>query len=132
MKDKLISALMILSGVIHLLPVSGVRGPEQLSKLYGLSFESPDLLILMRHRAVLFGLLGVLLIYGALQPRMRALALGFGLISVISFLYLAFSANGYGPPIGRVVVADLVALVCLSVAVALTQLKDKKRTTPTL
>ena len=57
----LVPAMLILVGLIHLLPLSGVLGSERLASLYGLSFSEPNLAILMRHRAVLFGLLGVLL-----------------------------------------------------------------------
>ena len=59
--QKAISILLVIVGIIHLLPVSGVLGAERLSALYGLSFQEPNIAILMRHRAVLFGLLGVFL-----------------------------------------------------------------------
>ena len=55
----LVSATLVLVGLIHLLPLSGVLSADQLASLYGLSFSEPNLAILMRHRAVLFGLLGV-------------------------------------------------------------------------
>lgn len=34
--EKLIAGLLVLVGIIHLLPVSGVLGPERLSTLYGI------------------------------------------------------------------------------------------------
>jgi len=55
----IISVLLIIVAVIHLLPLSGVLSGKRLTALYGLSFQEPNLEILMRHRAVLFGLLGV-------------------------------------------------------------------------
>lgn len=57
----LVSAMLVVVAVIHLLPLSGVLGSERLAALYGLSFNEPNLAILMRHRAVLFGLLGLFL-----------------------------------------------------------------------
>ena len=54
------SAMLLVVAVIHLLPVPGVLGAEQLATLYGVPLADPNLVILMRHRAVLFGLLGVL------------------------------------------------------------------------
>jgi hypothetical protein len=70
----LISAMLLIVGVIHLLPLTGVAGASQL----------------------------------------RALIAGF--VSVLSFLYLAWSVGGYNEAIARVVAADVVALGCLVVA----------------
>jgi hypothetical protein len=114
--QKLISAMLIIVGIIHLLPLSGVLGSARLTALYGLDFSHPDLAILMRHRAVLFGLLGLFLIAAAFRPAWQGAALIGGLVSVLSFLWLAWSTGGYGAPIARVVAADLVALLCLAVA----------------
>lgn len=108
-----VSAMLVVVAVIHLLPVSGVLGSERLSMLYGLSFSDPGLAILMRHRAVLFGLLGLFLLLAAFQPKLQDLAFVAGFVSVISFLWLAWSVGGYNPQIARVVTADVVALVCL-------------------
>jgi len=113
-------AMLLVPAVIHLLPLSGVLGADALTRLYGLDFSSPDLEILMRHRAVLFGMLGVLLSAAVWRPALRPLALLAGFISVLSFLVLALSVGGHGPAVGRVVLADLVALPCL-VAAALLQ-----------
>jgi hypothetical protein len=80
------------------------------------SFAEPNLAILMRHRAVLFGLLGVFLICAAFQPRWQA-ALVAGGVSVVSFLVLAWSVGDYNRHLARVVQADIVALACLAVGV---------------
>lgn len=112
----LVSALLVIVGIIHLLPLSGVLGAGQLSALYGIPLGEPNLEILMRHRAVLFGLLGCFLIYAAFRPAFQTMALAAGLVSVLSFLWLAWSVGGYNGLIARVVVADLVALACLVIA----------------
>lgn len=112
--------MLLVPAIIHLLPLSGVLGAEALSRLYGLDFSSPDLEILMRHRAVLFGMLGVLLLAAAWRSALRPVALLAGLASVLSFLVLAMLVGGYGDAVGRVVLADSLALPCL-VAAALLQ-----------
>ncbi|MHA6492009.1 phosphopantetheine adenylyltransferase [Pseudomonas borbori] len=117
--QKVISALLIIAGIIHLLPLSGVLGAERLTTLYGLAFQEPNLLILMRSRAVLFGLLGLFLLYAALRPALQPIALLGGLVSVLSFLVLAWSSPGYNEALRRVVIADWVALACLVVAALL-------------
>ncbi len=57
--EKVITGLLVLVGIIHLLPVFGVLGVERLAALYGISLGEPNIEILMRHRAILFGLLGL-------------------------------------------------------------------------
>lgn len=108
-----VSVTLVITGVIHLLPLSGVLGADQLARLYGLPFHEPNLEILMRHRAVLFGLLGAFLIAAAFMPVLQTAAFIAGFVSVVSFLWLAWRVGGYNPHISRVVVADGVALVCL-------------------
>lgn len=114
----LVSAMLIVVGVIHLLPTAGVLGAERLAALYGLSFSEPSLIILMRHRAVLFGLLGLFLVFAAFRRSMQPVAFIAGFVSVISFLWLAWSVGGYNEQVGRVVTADIVALGCLLVGAA--------------
>jgi hypothetical protein len=112
------SVTLVVVGVIHLLPLSGVLGPAQLQSLYGLAFDDPNALILMRHRAVLFGLVGLFLVYAAFRPAFQAAAFAGGLVSVISFLWLASVTNGYNASVGRVVVVDWFALSLLVVGLA--------------
>jgi hypothetical protein len=114
-----VSALLVIVGLIHILPLSGALGDAQLSTLYGLSFDDPNIEILMRHRAVLFGLLGTFLLFAAFQPALQFIAFIAGFASVVSFLYLGWSVGGYNAEIGRVYTADLVAFACLVLGAAI-------------
>ena len=114
---KTLIAVMFTSvGVIHLLALAGVLGAERLSILYGLSFDEPNLIILMRHRAVLFGLLGAYLLFAAFQPAHQRIALIAAWFSVASFLSLALAADSYNAAIARVFWMDVIAAACLLVA----------------
>lgn len=113
--QKLIVATLLIAAVIHLLPLSGVVGIERLTVLYGLRLDDPNLEILMRHRAVLFGLLGLLLVLAAFRPALRPLAFAGGFGSVVSFLVLAYAVGGYNAEVSRVVAADWLALAALLV-----------------
>ncbi len=110
-----VTAMLVLVGIIHLLPLAGVLGGEHLEKLYGLSISDPNLTILLRHRAVLFGLLGLFLVFASFRPQFQGAAFIAGFISVVSFLLLAWSVGSYNAQLARVFTADLVALVCLIV-----------------
>ncbi len=114
-----VSVLLVLVAIIHLLPLSGVLSAERLAALYELSFHEKNLEILMRHRAVLFGLLGLFLMYAAFQPSLQPLAFFAGFVSVLSFICLAWLVGDYNAAIRKVVVADAVALASLSLAVVL-------------
>lgn len=111
----LVSISLILVGIIHLLPLSGVLSAERLLSLYGIPLDEPNLEILMRHRAVLFGILGGFLVFAAFKPTFQLAALVAGFISVVSFLYLAWAVGDYNEQIGRVFLADVVALGFLAV-----------------
>jgi hypothetical protein len=112
----LVSAMLLIVAVIHLLPLQGVLGPERLSALYGLELAEPNLAILMRHRAILFGVLGLFFLVAAFRSELQFGAIVVGFASVLSFLWIAWSVDGYNAQVRRVVVADEVALACLVVA----------------
>lgn len=126
--SKLVALLLLVAGVIHLLPLSGVLGGERLNALYQLPLDEPNLQLLMRHRAVLFGLLGALLVAAAFLPGLRSLALGAGLLSVLAFLLLAWGDAGYNAALRRVLLADWLALACLLPALVLHLLQQRAAT----
>jgi hypothetical protein len=111
----IVASMLLAVGIIHLLPLSGVLSAARLFDLYGITFEDPNLEILMRHRAVLFGLLGIFLLTSAFLPNLQLAALITGFVSVVSFLYLAYLVGGYNDQVNRIVTADKAALVCLLV-----------------
>ena len=113
MKYVSIVALLV-AGIIHLLPVPGVMGVSTLSRLYGIEVNEPNTAILLQHRALLFGVLGVLMLSAIALPWLRVTALTVALFSAASFIVIAKAVGGYNPAIGRVVVADVVASALLA------------------
>jgi hypothetical protein len=104
---------LLFAGLIHLLPLVGVAGPDRLSVLYGVSVSEPNLEILLRHRAILFGLLGVFLLYAAFNKGLQPAALTVGTVSAGAFVGMATLVGGYNPQLSKVVVADALCLVAL-------------------
>lgn len=109
----LISAMLLIAAVIHLLPIAGVAGAEQLATLYGITVAGPDLAILLRHRAVVLATLGAFMLLAAFRPNLQGVALAAGLLSAVSFLFLAWCVGDYNAKMARVVAADVVASICL-------------------
>lgn len=89
---------------------------DRLQTLYGVELSSVELALLMRHRAVLFGILGTVLLFTASRPDWQWLGLVIGLVSVTSFLLLAHQGAALNAAVTRVVYADWVALFLLLLA----------------
>lgn len=102
-----------LLALIHLTPVIGVLGVDSLQRLYGIRAEGPDLQLLLRHRAVLFAIVGGVAVLAVCAPSYRTLALVICWVSVASFLLLALQHSGIGPALQRVWRIDLIALATL-------------------
>ena len=111
--QHVVTVSLVIVAVIHLLPLPGVLGQQRLETLYGLSIVDRNLEILMRHRAVLFGLLGMFMLAAIFFPQLQVAAFLLGYVSVLSFLWLARSVGGYNGQVGRVFAADVVALLSL-------------------
>ena len=119
MHERIITGLLLFVAAIHLLPVVGVLGGDRLATLYDIQVDDQNLELLLRHRAILFGLLGLFVGYAAFIPALQPLAFIGGLISVVSFLVLAYSVESINSAISRVVAADIIATTALIVAIGL-------------
>ena len=113
--NRVIQVLLLVAAVIHLLPLPGVLGAQMLERLYGVPLREPVVTVLLRHRAVLFGIVGGLLGAAVWREELRAVAIAAGLVSAVSFLLLAAASE----PLRRVVIADVVAVGCVIGAAAL-------------
>lgn len=111
--QPLSKALILLVGLVNLLPVIGVLSADRLESLYGVVLEDANLLILMRHRALLFGIVGGLLVGSAFHPPLRRIGLVAGLTSMLSFVLIAGLEGGCNSELRRVVVVDVVASFAL-------------------
>lgn len=113
------TVLIVLTGLVNLLPVSGVLSSGRLQALYGVALQDPNVIILMRHRAVLFGIVGGLLLLSAFHSPLRPVGYAAGFISMLSFVLIAWLVGGYNPELKRVLVVDIVASAALLAALLL-------------
>jgi hypothetical protein len=103
-------------GAIHLMPIAPVFVPETLARLYGVSSDDSALLVLLRHRALLLALVGILCLWATWSTPVRSAALLAAAINVMGFL--GFYAL-YGSPAGAlrtIAIVDLIALPPLAFA----------------
>lgn len=114
-REGAIALGLALAGAIHLMPLPGLLGAAMLERLYGVPLDDPGLLLLLRHRAVLFGLLGAGLLIAIARRAWRGPMILAGLTSAGTFLLLAWPLV-LGAALQRVVMADGVALLGLSLA----------------
>ena len=108
-----ITAALLLVALIHLLPAIGVLGAARLSAMYGVPVNEPNLQILLRHRALLFGLLAGFLAYAAFNPELHRLALIGGLLSVGGFMVLTAMVGSPNAALQTVFKVDIAALALL-------------------
>lgn len=105
------SGFLIIAGLINLAPVIGALSAQRLEALYGLPVAGqPDLEILLRHRAVLFGLLGAAMLYGAFDHAWFWPVLGAGLISMLAYAALSVSIGGYNASLRFVLIMDWIGV----------------------
>lgn len=108
-----LATALLLAGLLNALPALGLLGQTQLRALYGLEVTDPSLRILLRHRALLFGLLGGAMIAAAFVPAWRAPLAGAGLLSMLGYVLIAGLEGGGNAALLRVVWADVVASLVL-------------------
>lgn len=108
-----IRILFCIVSLIHMLPLVGVTGRTALQKAYGIPVESPDLQLLLQHRAVLFGLLGLACLIAAFNAPWRPAVWCAATISTCSFTLFAWLAPSYNAAIARVVWFDIIAIAIL-------------------
>lgn len=105
--------LILVASVINLLPAAGALSGERMQAAYGVAFGDPNLEILMRHRAVLFGIVGGLLLASAFHAPLRPAAYVAGFVSMVSFVLIVWLVGSANAELRRVLVVDLVGIAAL-------------------
>ena len=125
---KICTVLLVGAGLLNIYPLIGVLSADHLTDLYGSNFESPDMQTLMRHRAVMLGLIGGLMLFAAFRSSLQLLAATVGLVSMSSFVFLAYSSGEIGPEINKVAIADIVGAVAVAIVLVIV-IRDRRSAT---
>ncbi|SHN45317.1 hypothetical protein [Cryptosporangium aurantiacum] len=112
---------LLLVGIGTAIGFNGVAvavAPGRMQTAYGIDDPTPDLTVLLRHRAVMLALIGAVVVVSAWRPPLRPTARVVAAVSMTSFVLFAFG-TGVNAAQQRVAIADMVLLVALATATAL-------------
>lgn len=120
MSELAIRLLLLVLATLQMLPLMAWRGAAALRRLYAVEVEQPDLLILLRHRALLLALPGVLLLWSMPVPTLRVPALALAALSMASFVLLIASTECSNQALRRIAMIDVVGLLLMAATAAIT------------
>jgi hypothetical protein len=114
--EAAIRLALVGAALIHVLPVPGVLGSEWLAKLYAIPVPDPASEFLLRHRAIVFGLMGLALLAAlAIRPWRLPFVL-FVLASDLAFLLIAAVDWPASTALQRVIAFDGLSVALLILA----------------
>lgn len=116
---------LFIAAVINLLPSVLAFLPDKISKSYGIEIPNENFELLLRHRAILFGIIGGLMIYSAVAKKHYEVSTVIGLISMVSFIVLFFLiGKDINSELKKVMTVDIVGTVLLCIGFILFKLKS--------
>jgi heme A synthase len=117
---------LFIAGLINLLPALLAFLPDKISNSYGIDIPNSNYELLLRHRAILFGIIGGLMIFSAIVKKHYEISTIAGLISMLSFILLYFLIDkGINSELKKVMMIDIVATAILCIGLILFLLKSK-------
>ena len=111
--------ILFISGIVNILPFFLTFLPEKISKSYGIQVLDMNYELLLRHRAVLFGIIGGILIFSSLTKKYYDLSTMVGLVSMVSFIILYFLIGNINMELKKIMLIDVVASLTLFVGALL-------------
>ena len=109
-------AALVAVGLLNLFPSIAFFAPSALRRLYGGGADGA-MLLMLRHRAALLGIVGGGLLASAFLPEIRTPAIVAGFVSMGSYVWLWLIASPeVKKPLQRVAILDLAALPVLALA----------------
>jgi hypothetical protein len=112
--ESLFRLTLFIAGVINLLPSFLAFLPQKIASSYGIDIPDANYELLLRHRAILFGIVGGLMIYSAITKTYYGIAGTAGLISMVSFILLYFLIDHtINDELKKIMMIDVVASIIL-------------------
>ncbi|MEL6193419.1 MAG: hypothetical protein AAFR66_15275 [Bacteroidota bacterium] len=105
---------LLIAGIINSLPSILAFLPQKISDSYGIEIVDVNHELLLRHRAILFGIIGGIMIFSAISKKYYTLAVAIGMISMLSFVLLFLLMKGeVNPELRKVMYVDLIGIAVL-------------------
>ncbi len=111
--EKFFQSILIVVAIINAIPALALVIPNGLSHFYGVNALGSELELLLKHRAVMFGILGGTIAYCALKPSLFQLGFIIALVSMGSFVCLAWPIAGLDAKLLKVFWIDVGAILVL-------------------
>lgn len=116
MRESLAKLLFLAAAAVNLAPGGIAFAPGRVVDLYGIApLAGAEMLVLMKHRALLLAIVGVLLAVAAFVRSWRLPATVAGLLSMGTFIALYVMTPEAMPKLAKVAYIDAVAMVLLLV-----------------
>ena len=125
MLELTVSVVLVLVGLINFAPVVGMVSSSAIARAYGMDEPAGDLAVLLRHRAVLFGIVGGFIVLSAFMPTLQVAAVTMAYISMGSYVALVMAAGISNPKLVRIKNIDVVAIALLSIVPIVWVLADR-------
>ena len=117
-------SLMVVIGLVHLIPVTGVLGAQRLAALYGIGVPDTDTELLLQHRALSFALVAIVCFTSALNSTWLGPARLIATLSMVSFVALVVWQQPANTALVKVAIIDGVLLILLGLSVVWSWLKN--------
>ncbi len=109
---------LFISGIINFLPSLLAFFPEKISKSYGIDLPNKSYELILRHRAVLFGIIGLLMLYSAVTKKHYEISATIGLVSMLSFILLYFLiGKEISTELKKVMFIDVIGTIILIIGI---------------
>ncbi len=113
--ENIFRTTLFIAGAINALPILIAFLPEKIKGSYGIEVPDSNYELLLRHRAILFGIVGGIMIYSAITKKYYDLAVLIGAISMISFVLFFFKIGNINTELRKVMLIDVVGIVILAI-----------------
>ena len=105
---------LVLIGLLHTLPAISGLSANKLAALYKIDTNDRVLLVLLHHRAVLFGLLAAACYYSAFTQQYGLEVSIAAFIAMLSFVGIAAGVAHQSPAIKKIAIADAIGALVLT------------------